>query len=500
MGGLEGISPIARAREELRVGNHAAAESILTGMLAGQGEITSHALFDLTGAFEDLCSPSGRYEDLIGFVSRCAEKANRLPEIDQQIHNANCLIAIAGAERALGRRKDAERDARTAEQVLSRFPSEHFGPKSREKLTRLRLRLRTLRKALAEDTRLPQSGNESLESTASNQIVEWRTFASKKQVSPKEIREYLGKMHAACGPTASATTILNWAMDTPRAGRIGATPELLVVLVEHLVILTTGHALPFYTRNKFLCLVQSWEKEQGQWLQRLSRTKPKLGLLDKLQRLRRGLETQFQNAVDLIEKELDKLTALNSGEILDGGQGHEATLLRLDASLTELNEGVPSPFVPRLGTLRASLDAIVAKVDRELHRRNDAYEELLKAVEQAPDRSVITHLRRSVKQQLPLAMQTRPELEQAFRQTDDRLLLAEVEAIEKQERVSHLARLGSVHGINLANLLFKEYGIEITTARQMVIDHNRGLMDLDRLLDAVLQIKRTSADQTRRRI
>lgn len=489
------MSSLAQASEEMRLGKHASAEIILNGILGGTGEITSHALFDLTGTYEELCRASGRYQDLIRFAGACAEKAHGFPEIDQHIHNAHCLIVIAGAEKALGRIADAERDARTAEQVLNRFPSEHFGPSSREKVTRLRVKLKALRKAIGEDARPPIT--RSQESTSTNPNVEWRSFVSRRNMSAKDLKEYLNGMHRASGQTASAETIVNWAMETPRAGSLGTTAEMLLVLIEYFVFLTTAHSSRVETQYKLLRLVEGWEKEQGQWLQRLIRTKPRLGLADKLQRFRRGLETNLQRAVDSVENELNALTVLSSDEILDGGQDHEAALLGLDARLNELNKGIPAPFVPRVTTLRTRLDGIVARVDQELHRRNETYAGLLKAVGQAPDRSALAYLRRAVKQQLPLGMQTRPEMEQAFRQADDRFVLAEVEALEKQERAAHLAKLASVQGVNLATLLFREYGIDLPTARQMVIDYNRRHIDLEGLLNMVLQIKRNSAGQTR---
>jgi len=72
----------------------------------------------------------------------------------------------------------------------------------------------------------------------------------------------------------------------------------------------------------------------------------------------------------------------------------------------------------------------------------------------------------------------------------DRLLLAEMEAVEIQERAAHRARLDSVREVNLANLLFRGYGVDLPTARRLVIDRNQGNISLDGLLDRVLEIQR----------
>ena len=81
-------------------------------------------------------------------------------------------------------------------------------------------------------------------------------------------------------------------------------------------------------------------------------------------------------------------------------------------------------------------------------------------------------------------------MQEAIRQTDDRLVMAELEGFEVQERATLRAKLDSVRGVDLANLLFREYGIDLPTARRLVMDRNNGNVDLEHLLDQVLEIHR----------
>jgi hypothetical protein len=87
-------------------------------------------------------------------------------------------------------------------------------------------------------------------------------------------------------------------------------------------------------------------------------------------------------------------------------------------------------------------------------------------------------------------MQTRPEVQRALRDADDRLLFTELKRLETQERSAHRAKLNSVRGVDLATLLFQEYGIDPPTARKLVIDRNQGNVDLDGLLDQIFEIQR----------
>jgi ABC-type uncharacterized transport system involved in gliding motility auxiliary subunit len=87
-------------------------------------------------------------------------------------------------------------------------------------------------------------------------------------------------------------------------------------------------------------------------------------------------------------------------------------------------------------------------------------------------------------------MWERRELQDAIRQADDRLLMAELETLEVQERAALRAKLDSVRGVDLANLLFREYGIDLETARRLVIDRNRSNIDLESFLDRVLEVHR----------
>jgi hypothetical protein len=62
--------------------------------------------------------------------------------------------------------------------------------------------------------------------------------------------------------------------------------------------------------------------------------------------------------------------------------------------------------------------------------------------------------------------------------------------------VSLLYDVSSVRGVDLANLLFKEYGVDLPTARKLVIDRNRGAIDLDGLLDSVVEIQKRARQRS----
>jgi hypothetical protein len=199
-----------------------------------------------------------------------------------------------------------------------------------------------------------------------------------------------------------------------------------------------------------------------------------------------------QHAVNSIESRLGLLESSAVDEILDGGgdQDYEAELLRLDADLSELRTFVPSPLSARLKLLQNRLTSVIAAVDQEIARRNEAYARLLYAVAQASSGPALTALKMAITQQLPPTMRERRELQAAIRQADDRLFMAELEGFEVQDRAALRAKLDSVRGVDLANLLFREYGIDLPTARKLVIDRNNGNIDLEHLVDRVLEIHR----------
>jgi len=486
------MDELAQAREEIRRGNHASAKTILDGILEGPEKVTSHVLFDLTSIYEELFSTTGRYEDLIRIARRCAGKTRHLAEVDGQIHSANALIAIAGAERALGRTDDAERSVRTAERLLGRLPSERFGANSQERVNRTRVGLKSVHRAIPKDALSLSSKNPNPGANSSVGPGEWRTFVSQKNPSGKDVKAWLAMMRRSAGPAESLAIVVDWASSTPRAGNIGATAESFAALVEDLACITIAHPLPFDSQRKLFGVLHDWEQEQNSWLQRLIRVNPKLGLAEKLLRLRRALEEKVQHALNSMAKQLAALESLDSGEILDGGSGqdYQAMLLRLESQFGELSIFVPSPSSTRLNLLRSQFTSIVAVTDRELRRRNELYAKLLEAIAQASNRSDLANLKIAAKQQLPVMMWTRPELQQALCTADDRLLLAELDALENQEREVHRTKLNSVRGVHLANLLFREYGVDLPIARKLVLDRNEGHIDLDGLLDRVLEITR----------
>jgi len=409
--------------------------------------------------------------------------------VDVEIHSAHTLIVIAGAERALGRRDDAERDARAAERSLGQFFAQRFGADSRERVNRLRVRLKSLQRALKED--IPASPSKSLAADSSAGPAEWSTFVSRKNLSSRELKAYLAKIRRSGGSAECVGIVVEWALSTPRAGNIGRSPETFAVLVEELASLTLADPLPLDTHRKLFQVLHEWQ-QGGPWWQRLINLNRKLSLVEKLQHLKRALEAKTQHLLDSIERQVARLESLDSATILDGGGGQdfEGLLLRLESELCEHETATPSVFSPRFNSLQNRLASIIGGVDQELRRRNEVYELLLEALARASDRSTLADLQIAAKQRLPAVMQTRPELQRAFRDADDRLLLAELERLETQERSAHRAKLNSVRGVGLANLLFREYGIDPPTARKLVIDRNQGNIDLDGLLDEIFEIQR----------
>jgi hypothetical protein len=69
-----------------------------------------------------------------------------MPGIAGQINQACILIVVAGAENALERRDEAERDAAMADRLLARFSAERFGMGSRVRVHRMRARLKLLQR------------------------------------------------------------------------------------------------------------------------------------------------------------------------------------------------------------------------------------------------------------------------------------------------------------------------------------------------------------------
>lgn len=343
------MDELVRAQKEIRQGNFVSAERILDAILNRPDEITSHLLFDLTNAYEELFRATDRYEDLIRTSRQGVERARHLPEMDTQIHSAHALIVVAGAEIALGRKDAAERNIDAAQRFLERFPAERFGANSRARVIRMRVRLKSLQKALSEDALVQRSKSEppALNSRAGDE--EWRAFASRKNISGKDVKTWLAKLRRSAGPPATLTMVVEWALSTPRVGNIGAGSETLATFVDELASITLAHPLPLDSQRKLFQVLHEWDKDQGSWLQRLISANRKSGLAEKLRRLRRALDTKVQHAVNSIDNRLDLLESSAVGEILDGGgdQDYEADLLRSDADLSELRTFVPSPLAAR---------------------------------------------------------------------------------------------------------------------------------------------------------
>jgi len=234
--------------------------------------------------------------------------------------------------------------------TLERFPAERFGANSRARVISMRVRLKSLQKAPGEDALVQGSKSESpaLNSRAGDE--EWRAFASQKHISGKDVKTWLAKLRRSAGPPATLTMVVEWALTAPRVGNIGAGSETLATFVDELASITVAHPLPLDSQRKLFQVLHEWDKDQGSWLQRLISANRKSGLAEKLQRLRRALDTKVQHAVNSIDSRLDLLESFAVGEILDGGgdQDYEADLLRLDADLSELRTFVPSPLAARL--------------------------------------------------------------------------------------------------------------------------------------------------------
>jgi hypothetical protein len=486
------VDELVRAQEEIRQGSFVSAETILGTILYRPDEITSHLLFDLTSVYEGLFRATDRYEDLIRISWQCVERARDLPGMDREIHSAHALIVVAGAEIALGRKDDAERNIHAAQRLLERFPAERFGANSRARVNTMRVRLKSLQKALGEDALPLRSKSETPGSNSKAGDEEWRAFASQKNISGKDVKTWLARLRRCAGPSATLAIVVEWALSTPRVGNIGASSETLATFVDELASLTVAHALPLDSQRKLFQVLYDWDKDQGPWLQRLISANRKSGLAEKLQRLRRALETKLQQAVNSIESRLGLLESLDGGTVLDGGgdKDYEADLFRLDAELSELRTFVPSQLSARLNLLQNRLISVIAAVDHEIFRRNEVYAHLLDTVARASSGPALADVKMAIKQQLPATMRERRELPEAIRHADDRLLMAELEGLDIQERAALRAKLDSVRGVDLANLLFREYGIDLPTARRLVIDRNNGNIDLESLLDRVLEIHR----------
>jgi hypothetical protein len=207
----------------------------------------------------------------------------------------------------------------------------------------------------------------------------------------------------------------------------------------------------------------------------------------------------MEHTLNATENKLAGLESLESGIILDGDgdRDHESELLRLDVEVAQLRKSIVSSFVARLNLVEQRLAQIIARVDHESCRRREMYVHVLDAVEKAADSPALANLKTAARQQLPAAMWQRPELQEAIRRADDRLLMAELEAFEKQERAALYENLNSVRGVELANLLFREYAIDLATARKLVIERNKGHIDLDQLLDRVLEMQRSQREMQR---
>ena len=308
------MDELVSAQEEIRQGNFVLAETILDTILDRPDEITSHLLFDLTSAYEELFRATDRYEDLIRISRQCVERARHLPEMDTQIHSAHALIVVAGAEIALGRKDDAERNIHAAQRLLERFPAERFGANSRARVNSMRVRLKSLQKALGEDTLVLRSKSETPRSNSKAGDEEWRAFASQKNISGKDVKTWLARLRRSAGPPATLAIVVEWALSTPRVGNIGTGSDTFAALVDELASITVAHPLPLASQRKLFQVLHDWDKDQGPWLQRLNNANRKSGLAEKLQRLRRALDTKVQQAVNSIERRLGLLESLDGGD------------------------------------------------------------------------------------------------------------------------------------------------------------------------------------------
>lgn len=483
------MGELANARAEIRQGNFASAERILDAVLAHSDEITSHLLFDLASAYEDLFNATRRYEDLITASRHCAKKAAHLPSMDQEIHSAHALLIVAGAEIALGRKYDAERNTHAAERLLDQFPAERFSANSRGRVTSMRVRARSLRAAIsARDVSLP-----STDATTGANVrfgpEDWRNFASQKNLTGKDVKACFARLRRSAGWPESLTIVVDWAVGTPRVGNIGASSDVFATFLEELTSLIVAHPISFDNQRSLSRMLHEWNRGEGLWLQRLINVNRKCGVAEKLQRLRRAAETKVEQALNSIENKLAGLESLDNATILDGdgARDYESDLLRLDGEVAELRTLVVSPSIARLNLVQNRLTQIIARVDYENSRRNEVYARLRDAIEKASDGAALANLKIAVKEQLPAVMWQRAELQAAIRQTDDRLVMAELEVVARQERAALREKLNGIRGVDVANLLFKEYGIDLATARQLVMDRNKGEIDLNQLLDRVLE-------------
>lgn len=169
--------------------------------------------------------------------------------MDRQVHSAHTLIVIALAERALGRSGDAARNACTAERLLSRFPAGRFSARSRERVNKLQVRLRSLQKALNDGVH-GQSSKTQDSGSLSAPPLDWGNFASQRNFSSREVKACLAKIRRSAGPKESLAMLVDWAAVTPRAGSIGGNTGCFAVFVEELASITSGHALSAGTQCK----------------------------------------------------------------------------------------------------------------------------------------------------------------------------------------------------------------------------------------------------------
>lgn len=489
------MDDLIRARAEIRQGNFSSAETILDGILDRPNEVTSHLLFDVTVAYEELLRATGRYDDLIRISRRCMDTAGCLPEMDMHIHSAHTLIVIAGAEIALGRRDDAARTVRAAQELVERFPAGRFAASSRARINILRVRLKSLQKASTEGAFPVRSIRETPDPDSGAGGEKWHAFALQRHPSPKEVKTSLATLRRYAGPAAAVAIVVEWALITPRLSGIGSIPETFAAFIDELASIAAAHDLSFDSLRDLSQMVHNWDNQEGPWLQRLISANRKSGLAEKLQSLRRALETKVRREMNSIDKRVGLLESLGIGTILDGARDrdYEAELLRLDAEIDQLRAFIPSALSDQLTLLNNRMILLMAAVDYEIHRRNEAYARLLAALAYAADGEALADLKTAIEHQLPATMRERRELQQAIRQADDRLLMAELESLEKSERSMLRAKLGGVQGVDLANLLFREFGFDLPTARKLVIDRNNGYINLESLLDRVVEHRRRQA-------
>jgi hypothetical protein len=216
----------------------------------------------------------------------------------------------------------------------------------------------------------------------------------------------------------------------------------------------------------------------------------KSGLRNELQRLRRALEASIQHTLNSVDAWLSELESSDYPMVLYETDSREiqAKLGQRASELSQMATFLPAPSSLRLDPLLNRLASITAQIDQELRVCEEVYSELQEEITNASSRSALANLRITIKLKLPAAVQGRSELQCALDQAEDRLLVAELESLERGSR-QHILQSWRVRGVSTLQT-FREYGVDPPTARKLVIDRNNGVIDLDGLLDSLIEIAR----------